>query len=61
MGEVNAHLKKYWWHYTEENPYRIKDYKQPKQKIKTITRRDFTDWNSDRGMATCYKSSFATV
>lgn len=23
MDEVNAHLKIYWWHYNDNNPYRI--------------------------------------
>ena len=23
MDEVNAHLKAYWWHYNDNNPYRI--------------------------------------
>ena len=27
MAEVRKHLQKYSWHYTNENPYRIKDYK----------------------------------
>jgi len=30
MGEVKKHLKDYSWHYTEENPCRIKDYKPKK-------------------------------
>ena len=34
MAEVNKHLKDYWWHYTTKNPYRIKDYKPPKLKLK---------------------------
>jgi hypothetical protein len=34
MGEIKVHLKEYWWHYTESNPYRIKDYKPKKRKQK---------------------------
>jgi hypothetical protein len=51
MGELNRHLKEYWWHYTEENPYRIKDFK-PKKKIQQYTPKynAFQDWNSDKGM-----------
>ena len=51
MGEVNKHLKEYWWHYTTENPYRIKEFKPKKQKLQTrFTKHNFRDWNSDAGM-----------
>jgi hypothetical protein len=48
MAEMHKHLKDYWWHYTNNNPYRIKDYK-PKNKIQKYSPK--YDWNSDRGMA----------
>ena len=50
ISEVNKHLKDYAWHYTTENPYRIKEYK-PKKKIQRyIPKYNFQDWNSDAGM-----------
>jgi hypothetical protein len=50
MSDVNNYLKKYAWHYTTENPYRITDYK-PKKKIqKYVPKFSFQDWNSDQGM-----------
>jgi hypothetical protein len=47
MGEIKAHLKDYGWHYTESNPYRIKDY-NPKQKIKNYFPK--YNLNSDKGV-----------
>lgn len=32
MGDVQKHLKRYSWHFTKDNPYRILDYK-PKKKV----------------------------
>jgi hypothetical protein len=52
MGEIQKHLKEYYWHYTEENPYRIINYK-PKKKQKSKYNPD-KDWNSDRGMIVRY-------
>jgi len=50
MGEVNKHLKDYYWHYTTENPYRVIDYK-PKKVQKYIPRYNTNQsWNSDRDM-----------
>lgn len=52
MGDVNKHLQEYWWHYTNDFPYRIKESKPKKQKIQTrFTKYNFQDWNSDKGMA----------
>ena len=28
MKDVNEHLKKYWWHYNDNNPYRVKEVKK---------------------------------
>jgi hypothetical protein len=54
MGAVNAHLLKYWWHYTTENPYRIKDFK-PKKKVQRYSPRyNQKCWNSDEGMVVNY-------
>jgi len=52
IGEIRKHLKEYHWHYTEENPYRIINYK-PKKKQKSKYNPD-KDWNSDRGMMVRY-------
>lgn len=50
MGEVNAHLQKYSWHYTQNNPYRIVDFK-PKKKVQRYSPKyKNQDWNSDAGM-----------
>jgi hypothetical protein len=50
MAEVNKHLKNYSWHYTSENPYRIKDYK-PKKKVQRYTPKyKIQNWNSDDQM-----------
>jgi hypothetical protein len=46
MGEVKKHLKDYSWHYTEENPCRIKDYK-PKKVQKYSPK---YNWNTDEGI-----------
>ena len=46
---VQKHLKEYWWHYTDSNPYRIIDYK-PKKKQSNTKYNAYQDWNSDRGM-----------
>jgi hypothetical protein len=50
MGEINNYLKKYAWHYTTENPYRIKDYKPKKKTQKYVPKFSLQDWNSDQGM-----------
>lgn len=47
--DVNNYLKKYWWHFTEENPYRVKDSK-PKKIQKYKPKYNPKDWNSDSGM-----------
>jgi hypothetical protein len=49
MGEVNKHLKEYYWHYTTENPYRVIDYK-PKKKVQKYVPKYNQDWNSDKGI-----------
>jgi hypothetical protein len=47
--DVSKYLKKYWWHFTKENPYRVKDSKPVKvQKYKS--KYNPKDWNSDTGM-----------
>ena len=50
MTEVRAHLTKYAWHYTDNNPYRITEHKPKKTKKYTITRSSYQDWYSDKGM-----------
>jgi len=53
MSEVRKHLDEYYWHYTEENPYRIIDFK-PKTKIqKYVPKYDKKRWNSDDNMVIC--------
>ena len=49
MTEVRQHLKDYSWHYTEENPYRIKDFK-PKKVQKYVPKYNAQKWNSDDQM-----------
>ena len=51
MSEVNQYLKDYAWHFTADNPYRIKDHK-PKKKVQQYSPKynAFQDWNSDKGM-----------
>jgi hypothetical protein len=52
MGEVERHLKDYYWHYTTEHPYRIVDCK-PKKVQKYVPKyKAYQDWNSDKGMVT---------
>jgi hypothetical protein len=49
INQVHKHLKQYWWHYTKENPYRVKELTakvKPKYKLKYNPK----DWNSDSGM-----------
>jgi hypothetical protein len=54
MGAVTAHLRKYAWHYTVENPYRIIDFK-PKKKVSNYSPKyDFKKWNSDDDMVVKY-------
>jgi len=50
MSEVNKHLKDYWWHYTDENPYRIKDYKPKKKVQRYFPKYNIQNWNSDDQM-----------
>jgi hypothetical protein len=49
MGEVNKHLLQYSWHYTQEYPYRLKDYK-PKVQKQVPKYKQYQHWNSDAGM-----------
>jgi hypothetical protein len=51
MGDVLKHLKKYSWHYTPENPYRIADYKPKKKVSRYSPKYKAQSWNSDVGMA----------
>jgi hypothetical protein len=51
MSEVTKHLREYYWHYTVENPYRIKEYKEKKKARYNHPKFSFQDWNSDIGMA----------
>jgi len=50
MSEVNKHLKDYFWHYTNDNPYRIVDYKSKKKIQRYSPKYNFLEWNSDKGM-----------
>jgi hypothetical protein len=50
MSEVNKHLRDYSWHYTTENPYRIKEHKEKKKAQYNVPKFNFQDWNSDQGM-----------
>lgn len=52
MAEVRKHLKDYCWHYTDENPYRITDYK-PKTKVQKYVPK-YKNWNSDDEMVIAY-------
>ena len=54
MAAVREHLNKYWWHYTEEYPYRIKDFKPKKVQRYVPKYKAFQDWNSDNGMIVKY-------
>ncbi len=49
MSEVRKHLSDYSWHYSEENPYRVKDYK-PKKVQRYVPKYKASDWNTDEGM-----------
>ena len=40
-GQAMDHVKKYWWHYTNQNPYKIVEVKPEKKITKTFVR---TDW-----------------
>jgi hypothetical protein len=53
MSEVRKHLDEYYWHYTEENPYRIQDYK-PKVKKYAAPKRASSRINDEYQMATQY-------
>jgi len=45
MGDVQVYLKRYAWHFTKDNPYRILDYK-PKMKVsKYVPKYKASDWN----------------
>ena len=51
MSEVHKHLKDYSWHYTQNNPYRLKDFKPKKTPRYSVPKfNSLQDWNSDRGM-----------
>jgi hypothetical protein len=50
MSNVNKHLKKYAWHYTTKNPYRITSYKPKKKVQKYVPKYSFQAWNSDDQM-----------
>jgi len=51
MSEINEHLKKYSWHYTDEYPYRIQDFKSKKKVQKYVPKYNpYRDWNSDKDM-----------
>jgi len=47
MSEVQKHLKDYSWHYTDDNPYRIKDFK-PKKVQKYVPK--YKNWNTNDEM-----------
>lgn len=50
MSEVMCHVKKYSWHYTKENPYRIVDYKSKKKVSKYVPKYNTKSWNMDDDM-----------
>jgi len=50
MSEVNKHLTNYWWHYTNDNPYRVVDFKPKKKVQQYVPKYNLQDWNSDAGM-----------
>ena len=56
ISDVRKHLAQYSWHYTEEYPYRITDFK-PKKQVKYFAPKKnlYQDWNSDKGMIVSYK------
>ena len=45
MAAVRKHLKDYSWHYTQENPYRIKDF-VPKKVQKYTPNIKSKNWNN---------------
>jgi hypothetical protein len=45
MGEVTKFLKDYHWHFTQEYPYRIKDFK-PKKKVQRYVPK-YKNWNDE--------------
>lgn len=53
MSEVTRYLKKYSWHFTQSNPYRINDFKPKKQKRFNIPK-FINKWNDDYGMVVRY-------
>lgn len=50
MGQVNKHLQDYWWHYTDDNPYRIIDYKPKKKVSRYVPKYNASKWNTDDDM-----------
>lgn len=54
MSEVNEYLKNYWWHYTAEYPYRVKDFKPKKKILKYVPKYKTQNWNSDDQMVVSY-------
>jgi hypothetical protein len=50
MSAATSHLRKYSWHYTAKNPYRIEEYKEKKKVRYNIPTFNFQNWNSDVGM-----------
>ena len=52
LSAARKHLDEYWWHYTDDHPYRIVDHK-PKKVQKYVPKyKAYQDWNSDKGMVT---------
>jgi len=54
MSEVQEHLNQYSWHYTQENPYRITEFKPKKIKRYSAPKFNSQNWNSDSGMVIQY-------
>ena len=50
IAAVRKHLKNYYWHYTDDNPYRLKDFKPKKVQRYAPKYNTYQDWNSDEGM-----------
>jgi hypothetical protein len=50
IAAVKKHLKDYYWHYTNDNPYRLIDFKPKKVKKYQSPVKKMHYWNSDEGM-----------
>ena len=55
IADVRKHLKDYHWHYTNDNPYRLIEFKPKKVKKYTTKSTIRRTWNSDEGMVVVNK------